>query len=378
MASIQKTESGKWQYRVSYKDKKTGKFRTKNETFIRKSDAINAARKLEMDKDVDADISKKNITFLEYYDEWITTYRLEGVSDGTATRYKHLKKIINEYFPNELLVDITKEKYQKFINQYGKKLAMRSIQKDNSYIRGMSKEAVYEGIIPRDFTHNIKLVAGKPTRNPNAKFLELNDFIKLKNHAKARASLLNTSAWEVYFACESGARYEEIAALSWDCVNFEMNTILFDKAYDSKKKRNKSTKNTPSYRTIGMPKVCMDNLKILKTQQEKYFYDHNFQDPENHVFLDKSRLPTSNKGVNTMLQTLLDECKITKKIKFHDLRHTHVAYLFYKKFDLLYVSKRLGHKSYEQTLKTYSHVMNQGIIEQNKRLDEVFTDNEHI
>lgn len=153
---------------------------------------------------------------------------MQGVSDGTINRYNHVKKIINKYFPNDLLVDVTRSEYQKFINKHGQNLAMASVQKDNSYIRAMSKEAVYEGIITRDFTHGIKLVAGNETRKPNAKFLEVNDFIRLKNHAKSRASLKNMSAYEIYFACESGARYEEIAALTWDCVNFDMNTVLFN------------------------------------------------------------------------------------------------------------------------------------------------------
>lgn len=68
-----------------------------------------------------------------------------------------------------------------------------------------------------------------------------------------------------------------------------------------------------------------------------------------------------------MLKQLLKECHITNPIKFHDLRHTHASFLFYKKFNLLYVSKRLEHSSYEQALKTYSHVMNQGILEENKK-----------
>lgn len=46
-----------------------------------------------------------------------------------------------------------------------------------------------------------------------------------------------------------------------------------------------------------------------------------------------------------------------KRIRFHDLRHTHVAHLIAAGQDALVISKRLGHASVSFTYDKYGHLM---------------------
>ncbi len=46
-----------------------------------------------------------------------------------------------------------------------------------------------------------------------------------------------------------------------------------------------------------------------------------------------------------------------KRIRFHDLRHTHVAHLIAAGQDALVISKRLGHASVSFTYDRYGHLM---------------------
>lgn len=46
-----------------------------------------------------------------------------------------------------------------------------------------------------------------------------------------------------------------------------------------------------------------------------------------------------------------------KKIRLHDLRHSHATWLINNGVNIVAVSKRLGHTSIEQTLKTYTHLL---------------------
>ena len=46
-----------------------------------------------------------------------------------------------------------------------------------------------------------------------------------------------------------------------------------------------------------------------------------------------------------------------KKIRLHDLRHSHATILINSGVNIVAVSKRLGHTSIEQTLKTYTHLL---------------------
>lgn len=46
-----------------------------------------------------------------------------------------------------------------------------------------------------------------------------------------------------------------------------------------------------------------------------------------------------------------------KKIRLHDLRHSHATWLINHGVNIVAVSKRLGHSTIEQTLKTYTHLL---------------------
>ena len=45
-----------------------------------------------------------------------------------------------------------------------------------------------------------------------------------------------------------------------------------------------------------------------------------------------------------------------KKIRIHDLRHSHASHLISLGCDPLVIQERLGHKDVEVTLNTYSHL----------------------
>lgn len=45
------------------------------------------------------------------------------------------------------------------------------------------------------------------------------------------------------------------------------------------------------------------------------------------------------------------------RIRIHDLRHSHATWLFSQGVNIVAISKRLGHSSINQTLKTYAHLL---------------------
>lgn len=45
-----------------------------------------------------------------------------------------------------------------------------------------------------------------------------------------------------------------------------------------------------------------------------------------------------------------------KKIRLHDLRHSHASFLFNNRIDIITISKRLGHEEVQTTLETYTHL----------------------
>lgn len=61
-----------------------------------------------------------------------------------------------------------------------------------------------------------------------------------------------------------------------------------------------------------------------------------------------------------------------KKIRVHDLRHSHASYLVDLGFDLVAIKERLGHASINETINTYSHLYPSKQLEIVNRFEENF------
>ena len=64
------------------------------------------------------------------------------------------------------------------------------------------------------------------------------------------------------------------------------------------------------------------------------------------------------------------------QIRVHDLRHSHASLLISMKFDILEISRRLGHESVKTTWDTYSHLYPETDRELADRLDRFFEEND--
>ena len=103
------------------------------------------------------------------------------------------------------------------------------------------------------------------------------------------------------------------------------------------------TPKTPkSKRTITLPVEIMEMVK----QYSSKLYDYKPTD----------RLFPTNKSYLT--REMIRGCKDSevKKIRIHDLRHSHASLLIELGFAPLLISERLGHENVETTLNTYSHL----------------------
>ena len=61
-----------------------------------------------------------------------------------------------------------------------------------------------------------------------------------------------------------------------------------------------------------------------------------------------------------------------KQIRVHDLRHSHASMLINMGFDILEISRRLGHESVKTTMDTYGHLYPDKDVKLASRLNEAF------
>lgn len=109
-------------------------------------------------------------------------------------------------------------------------------------------------------------------------------------------------------------------------------------------------KNKSSYRKILLPKNL---VQMLLSYKQKCKREYGFNDS---WFVFGGAEPLSDQTIRRRLNDYADNAGV-KKIRVHDLRHSHASLLINKGQNILIVSQRLGHSDITQTLNTYSHLM---------------------
>lgn len=146
----------------------------------------------------------------------------------------------------------------------------------------------------------------------------------------------------------TGMRIGEIAALTWDDINFHWKTININKSWDFNNKRFKKAKTESSNRIIRINDDLLNVLNELKQNNTKQVFDSVF-----------GTVPGSG-AVNKVLRKVLKQAGISKKnYHFHSLRHSHVALLLYYGVDVYAISKRLGHADLTTTTRKYSYLIDE-------------------
>ncbi len=142
----------------------------------------------------------------------------------------------------------------------------------------------------------------------------------------------------------TGMRSGEMLALTLNDFDFESKTVLINKSYARLKNEDLilEPKTPKSKRKIALSPFLCD---MINEYVEKLVY----YDPMDRLF----------NITKYYLQHEMDRgCKKSgvKRIRVHDLRHSHASLLIEMGFSPLLISERLGHEDIKTTLQTYSHL----------------------
>jgi integrase len=157
----------------------------------------------------------------------------------------------------------------------------------------------------------------------------------------------------------TGMRSGELLALTLDDFDFLEKTVSINKNYARHKGKDliMEPKTPKSKRIIALPNfVCSI---VLDYANKLYDYKPN------------ERLFHFTKYYLTHEMIRGVKKSGVKKIRIHDLRHSHASLLVEEGFSILLISERLGHENIETTLQTYSHLYPNKQGEVAIRLDEL-------
>lgn len=148
-------------------------------------------------------------------------------------------------------------------------------------------------------------------------------------------------AFQILYWC--GLRVGELLALTPADFNFKKKTLRINKSYQRLKGKDviSTPKTKNSVRTVIMPQFLCDEMQDCL----KLYYSLQ---PDDRIF------PVTKYYLNHEMER---GCKASgvKKIRVHDLRHSHVSLLINMGYTALAIGKRVGHSAEKITYR-YAHL----------------------
>lgn len=341
------TKDGKiWFFKIRYEDidgthktKKSGRFATKKE-------AEDAEFKFKMKQH--EHINQNEITFKEMIDLFLK-FKKKRVRETTYYNYGNKLVYLKPLF-NIKLKDFNYTQFERWHDYI-----------DNTHLSTRYKNDIYKFLksimnyATAWYEFNFVKVYPKMTNfnNPNEipeeqlcfTYDEFKKFIEVENDIKWKC------VFEILYYC--GLRRGEIRGLQWKDVDLEKRTLNISKQITDrctiKNFHFSVPKTNSSIRTLKMPQILTNDLKLLKIEAKKVagFTDNYFVAGD--AFPVSSNALAKHKNINCELANV-------KQIRIHDFRHSCASLLINKGANVQVVAKYLGHTKIEETLKTYSHL----------------------
>lgn len=158
----------------------------------------------------------------------------------------------------------------------------------------------------------------------------------------------------------TGMRMGELLALNPKDVDLEKRTISITKSYQRLGKKDVITppKTPKSKRVITIPEFLAADIKD--------YMDSLYDLQENDRLF-----PITKYYLEHEMQRGIKESGV-KRIRVHDLRHSHASMLIELGFSPLEIANRLGHEKVETTLNTYAHLYPNKQTKLAERLDSEY------
>ncbi len=297
---------------------------------------------------------RPRIRFSDFAAKWLTDYARVSVKESTYSSYADMIRLhLIPHFGSEMLHQVTAGDVQRFISQKISRdgLSAKSVVNIIVVLKEMLKHAQIWGYL----SHSPATHAQRPrVEEKEMEFLTPDEIrLFLQNVSPCCYCLFLT-------AVLTGMRRGELLGLKWSDIDWQRSEIVVRRSLY--KNGFVTTKSKRSNRRIQMSPVLADALKrhrafALQSEQELVFCNRDGQplDPDNMV--------------KREFHPALDRAGL-RRIRFHDLRHTHASLLIAQGENVKFVQQQLGHASAKTTLDRYGHLMPSMTSEAGRRLDQ--------
>jgi integrase len=296
-----------------------------------------------------------SLTVTRYLDRWLTdsvkgTVRLTTYQGYERICRLHIKPSLGRVRLKDLTAAHVRGLYRERLKAG---LAPRMVQLIHVTLHKALKQAVMDGLIPRNVTEAVK--------PPQPEKKEIKPLSSEQARALLRAAKEEKLEALYVLAITTGMRQGELLALKWEDVNLEAGTLQVRRTLCTATGGGftfGAPKTAKSRRSIKLPDIAISSLRRHRKAQleEKMRLGELFAD-QGLVFTSRVGTPISRQDLITRsFKPLLKRAGLPD-IRFHDLRHTCATLLLGKGVHAKLVQELLGHATISITLDTYSHVL---------------------
>lgn len=327
---------GTWYAKFYYNDWQGAKKQKFKRGFPSKKDALSYERKFLEEKSQDIDMTFQSLSEI-YFDDM-----KERLKSSTLHSKKHIfdTKLL-PYFGYMSVSEIQPTDIRNWQNELMKQNYSKTYLKNvNNQLTAILNYAVRYYGLRKNPCHQ----AGSIGKN---KADEMNFWTREEFEQFIRATKNNTNIHMSFMVLYwTGMREGELFALTPEDIDLEKKKLRINKTYQRLHGQDiiTSPKTPKSNRTVPLPSFLCRELEdyILYRKAEKT--DRIFPFTKNYL----SRAMTYYCGIANV-----------KRIRVHDIRHSHVSLLINLGFSPLIIAERVGHEKVATTLNTYSHLFPQ-------------------
>lgn len=282
-----------------------------------------------------------DILFVDYFKDWIFTFKKGAVKDVTFKKYLMSLKSLSILVPNLKISDINRNTYQKLINKYALTHEKQTVHDFHYHLKSAFLDAVDDGYIKIDPTRKV-VIKGKAPSNKKVKFLSHFELQMLLRNLDLGVEV--TWDWLILLIAKTGLRFSEALAITPNDFDFAKQILSINKTWDYKGNSGfQSTKNNSSVRKIRIDWQLSSQFASIVNDLEK----------DKPIFVNSK---VYNSTVNNILHRHCNKVNIPV-ISIHGLRHTHASILLYSGVSIASVARRLGHSNITTTQNTYLHII---------------------
>lgn len=348
MPAYKDTERNTWYALFYYTDWKGEKKRKKKRGFKLKKEAQEYEREF-----LSTVQESHDMRFDSFVDLYINDMRSRLRESTMDTKLCLINSKVLPYFKDLKLSDIKATTIRQWQNE------LLDSDYEATYIRTINNQlsAIFNyGVkyydLPSNPCHKAGTIGKKHATG--IEFWTLNEFKTANTHN-------STYEYQLLFKILfwTGIRIGEMFALNKNDFDFDNQTLSISKSLQRLKGKDIITepKTPKGNRVITLPKFLCEEVNA---------YFNTFMDLK-----DDSRLTYLTKGALHAEMNRVVKSSGMKKIRVHDLRHSHASLVIDLGFNILLLSERLGHEKIETTLNTYSHLYPDRRREIADKLEEV-------